>query len=56
VQVKLALPKGQLQNSTGALLKEAGFAIGEYREGSRSYRPRCKDFPSLFTRRTSLFR
>jgi len=50
VQVKLALPKGQLQGSTAALLKEAGFAIGDYREGSRSYRPRCEVFPGLFTK------
>ena len=50
MQVKLALPKGQLQDSTAALLKEAGFAIGDYREGSRSYRPQCEDFPGLFTK------
>jgi len=50
VQVKLALPKGQLQESTAALLKRAGFAIGDYREGSRSYRPRCEVFPGLFTK------
>ena len=50
MQVKLALPKGQLQDSTAALLKEAGFAIGDYREGSRSYRPQCEEFPGLFTK------
>ena len=50
MQVKLALPKGQLQGSTAALLKEAGFAIGDYREGSRSYRPQCDVFPGLFTK------
>jgi len=50
VQVKLALPKGQLQESTAALLKEAGFAIGDYREGSRSYRPQCDVFPGILTK------
>ena len=46
--MKVALPKGQLQNSTAELLKRAGFALGDYREGSRSYRPRCESFPHLF--------
>jgi len=50
VQVKLALPKGQLQESTAALLEEAGFAIGDYHEGSRSYRPQCDDFPDILTK------
>ncbi len=50
MQVKLALPKGQLQESTAALLKEAGFAIGDYREGSRSYRPQCDVFPGILTK------
>lgn len=45
--MKLALPKGQLQDSTAALLKEAGFAASDYREGSRSYRPRCEAAPGL---------
>ena len=48
VQVKIALPKGQLQNSTAALFKEAGCAIADYREGSRSYRLRCDSAPDLF--------
>ena len=48
MQVKLALPKGQLQNSTAQLLKEAGYAVADYREGSRSYRPRCESNPDLF--------
>ncbi len=50
MQVKLALPKGPLQDRTAALLKKAGFAIGDYGEGSRSYRPQCADFPGLFTK------
>jgi ATP phosphoribosyltransferase len=48
--VKLALPKGQLQDGTAALLREADLAIDDYREGSRSYRPQCKDIPALFTK------
>ncbi|MDY6892158.1 MAG: ATP phosphoribosyltransferase [Chloroflexota bacterium] len=50
MQVKLALPKGQLQESTAELLKQAGFAIDDYSEGSRSYRPWCETCPSLFTK------
>jgi ATP phosphoribosyltransferase len=46
--VKVALPKGQLQNSTASLFAEAGFAIADYREGSRSYRLRCDSAPELF--------
>lgn len=48
--MKMALPKGQLQDRTAALMEEAGFAIGEYSEGSRSYRPQCEDYPGLFTK------
>jgi len=48
VRVKMALPKGQLQNTTAELLKEAGYAVGDYREGSRSYRPRCESNSELF--------
>jgi len=50
MQVKLALPKGQLQEATGALLGEAGFAVTEYAEDSRSYRPRCEDVPDLMAK------
>jgi len=50
VQAKLALPKGQLQDRTAKLLRDAGFDIGDYSEGSRSYRPQCEDFPGLFTK------
>lgn len=48
MRVKIALPKGQLQDSTAELLKEAGFALCDYREGTRSYRLRCEAFPGLF--------
>jgi ATP phosphoribosyltransferase len=50
MQVKLALPKGPLQGTTAALLAQAGFAVREYAEGSRSYRPRCEDFPDLLAK------
>ncbi|MEE8470452.1 MAG: ATP phosphoribosyltransferase [Dehalococcoidia bacterium] len=48
MQVKLALPKGQLQESTAELLAKAGCGISDYRDGSRSYRLQCKVFPGLF--------
>ena len=48
MQVKLALPKGQLQASTADLLKEAGLNAGDYSEGSRSYRPQCSGAFGLF--------
>jgi ATP phosphoribosyltransferase len=50
VQVKLALPKGPLQDSTADLLKSSGLALGGYTQGSRSYRPQCKSQPDLFTK------
>jgi ATP phosphoribosyltransferase len=50
VQLKLALPKGQLQDTTAALLEQAGLAVSGYADGSRSYRPQCRDFPDLFTK------
>jgi ATP phosphoribosyltransferase len=48
VQIKLALPKGQLQDSTAYLLKEVGLNISGYSEGSRSYRPQCSGAFGLF--------
>jgi ATP phosphoribosyltransferase len=48
VQVKLALPKGQLQDDTADLLKEVGLTISDYRDGSRSYRPQCSGDFGLF--------
>jgi len=48
VQVKLALPKGQLQDETAELLKEVGFTIRGYSEGSRSYRPQCSGAFGIF--------
>jgi ATP phosphoribosyltransferase len=50
VNVKLALPKGQLQKTTADLLGQAGLTVRDYAEGSRSYRPRCEDFPGLFAK------
>ena len=48
MQVKLALPKGQLQDSTADLLKEAGLDVSDYSDGSRSYRPQCSGAFGLF--------
>jgi len=48
VQVKLALPKGQLQDDTADLLKEVGLTVSDYSEGSRSYRPQCSGDFGLF--------
>jgi len=48
VQVKLALPKGQLQDDTAELLKEVGFIISGYSEGSRTYRPQCPGTSGIF--------
>ncbi len=48
MQVKLALPKGQLQDDTAELLKEAGFTVSDYCDGSRSYRPQCSGDFGLF--------
>ncbi len=46
--IKIALPKGQLQNRTSVLLEKANLSIGDYSEGSRSYRPQCDNIPELF--------
>jgi len=50
VQIKLALPKGRLQNSTALMLDEAGFTLADYSEGSRSYRPQCETSPGTFAK------
>jgi len=47
MQLKLALPKGRLQQPTGALLRESGLEIDGYDEQSRSYRPACPNWPDL---------
>lgn len=48
MQVKLALPKGRLLPSTNSLLRRSGLELNDYDEQSRSYRPRCSNFPNLF--------
>ncbi|MFC1978905.1 ATP phosphoribosyltransferase [Chloroflexota bacterium] len=48
MKLKLALPKGWLQGSTSELLERIGFALDDYHEKSRSYRPVSKQFPDLF--------
>lgn len=45
--MKLALPKGRLLPQTSAFLKRAGLEFSGYDEHSRSYRPRCENFPDL---------
>lgn len=46
--VKLALPKGELQSDTAALMERAGLTLDGYDSSSRSYRPVCRAFPDLF--------
>lgn len=48
--LKLALPKGWLQGSTSEFMEKAEFGFAEYRESSRSYRPKSKSFPELFSK------
>jgi len=48
--LKLALPKGSLQGSTAEFLEKAEFGFGEYKESSRSYRPKSKSFAELFSK------
>jgi ATP phosphoribosyltransferase len=45
--MKLALPKGRLLPQTSAFLKKAGLELSDYDERSRSYRPKCGNFPHL---------
>ncbi len=45
--MKLALPKGRLLPSTNIFLEKAGLGISDYDEHSRSYRPKCSNFPDL---------
>ncbi|MFO8009310.1 MAG: ATP phosphoribosyltransferase [Dehalococcoidia bacterium] len=48
--IKLALPKGWIQGNTASFLTRAGFNFQGYSESSRSYRPKSKKFPDLFTK------
>jgi len=48
--LKLALPKGWIQGYTAAFLDRAGFEYLDYKESSRSYRPKSRNFPDLFTK------
>ncbi len=48
--IKLALPKGRLQKATAALLDRAGFGLSDYRQSSRSYRPRAEKSPQLLVK------
>lgn len=48
MQLRLALPKGQLLPETSALLHRCGLDIAGYDEQSRSYRPDCRNLPGVF--------
>ncbi|MCD6359207.1 MAG: ATP phosphoribosyltransferase [Dehalococcoidia bacterium] len=45
--MRLALPKGGLLAETKILLETSGFDVHHYGDGSRSYRPECKNLPGL---------
>ncbi len=48
MQLKLALPKGQLLQPTSILLNRSGLELSGYDEQSRSYRPQCRSMPNAF--------
>jgi ATP phosphoribosyltransferase len=48
MQLKLALPKGQLLQETSTLLHQSGLEVSGYDEQSRSYRPECRSLPNAF--------
>lgn len=48
MQLRLALPKGQLLAETSALLHRSGLEVAGYDEQSRSYRPECRNLPGTF--------
>ncbi|MBN2099117.1 MAG: ATP phosphoribosyltransferase [Dehalococcoidia bacterium] len=48
MQLKLALPKGQLLQETSSLLHRSGLEVSGYDEQSRSYRPDCRSLPNTF--------
>ena len=45
--IKIALPKGSLLAKTAAILEKAGWGLGDYHEGARSYRLSSQRFPAL---------
>jgi len=50
VEIKLALPKGQLLTETAALLQEAGWGLSGYHEKMRFYRIKSAKFPNLLAK------
>jgi len=48
MQLKLALPKGQILQETSTLLHRSGLEVSGYDEQSRSYRPECRSLPNAF--------
>lgn len=47
MNLRLALPKGEIQGVTGSLLAEAGMLVEDYGADSRAYRLRVTDHPGI---------
>ncbi len=47
MRIKIALPKGRLQDGTAALLQKADWGLEEYNGQTRLYRPRSQRLPDL---------
>ena len=50
MQLKIALPKGRLQDETSALLRRADWGLSGYRETARFYRLKSRKFPNLLAK------
>jgi ATP phosphoribosyltransferase len=50
MSLKIALPKGRLLAETAALLKKAGWGLGDYHEQARSYRLSSQRFSGLLVK------
>ncbi|MFC2002094.1 ATP phosphoribosyltransferase [Chloroflexota bacterium] len=50
MQIKIALPKGRLQETTAALLHKANWGLEDYHEKARFYQPKSQKLPSLFVK------
>ncbi len=50
MSLKIALPKGRLLAPTAALLKKAGWGLGDYHEQARSYRLSSQRFSGLLVK------
>ena len=47
MNLRMALPKGEIQDVTASLLSEAGLAVEDYRSGSRAYRLNVIGHPGI---------